>query len=74
MILNEHGKINDDIWNEMPQHYPGAVLYHYIVMPNHFHGVVEIELMMMSVGRRFIASMMTTIFKTNAFRLMNGTR
>ncbi|MDR1737321.1 MAG: hypothetical protein LBR66_00665 [Candidatus Symbiothrix sp.] len=42
MILNEYGQIIDNIWNEMPQHYPFAVLHNYIVMPNHFHGIVEI--------------------------------
>jgi REP element-mobilizing transposase RayT len=42
MILNEYGQIIDDIWNKMPQHYPFAVLHNYVVMPNHFHGIVEI--------------------------------
>jgi REP element-mobilizing transposase RayT len=42
MILNEYGQIINDIWNEMPQHYPFAVLHNYVVMPNHFHGIVEI--------------------------------
>jgi REP element-mobilizing transposase RayT len=42
IILNEYGQIINNIWNEMPQHYPFAVLHNYVVMPNHFHGIVEI--------------------------------
>ncbi len=42
MILNEPGKIADKYWNEIPDHFPDAILYEYVVMPNHIHGIIEL--------------------------------
>ena len=42
MILNDAGKIADECWLEIPNHFPNAVLHEYIVMPNHVHGIVEL--------------------------------
>jgi REP element-mobilizing transposase RayT len=40
--LNEYGKMIEECWKNIPVHYPIAVLHHHIVMPNHFHGIIEI--------------------------------
>lgn len=42
MILNEYGKIVDLIWNKLPERYP-IEIDGYVVMPNHFHGIVNIK-------------------------------
>lgn len=42
MFLNEIGKIANECWLGIPQHYPNAVLHEHIVMPNHFHGIIEL--------------------------------
>ncbi|MCC6720947.1 MAG: hypothetical protein IT243_02005 [Bacteroidia bacterium] len=42
MILNDAGKIANDCWFEIPQHFPNAVLHEHIVMPNHVHGIIEL--------------------------------
>ena len=42
MILNDAGKIADQCWLAIPQHFPDVVLHEYIVMPNHVHGIIEI--------------------------------
>jgi REP element-mobilizing transposase RayT len=42
MVLNAAGVMVDAVWRDMPDHYSGVVLGEHIVMPNHFHGVVEI--------------------------------
>jgi len=42
MILNDAGKIANECWLEIPNHFPNAVLYEHIVMPNHVHGIVEL--------------------------------
>lgn len=42
MILNETGKIANDCWLAIPEHFPHAVLHEYIIMPNHVHGIVEL--------------------------------
>ena len=42
IVLNEYGKIAEQCWNDMPNHYHNIVLDAYIVMPNHFHGIIFI--------------------------------
>ena len=42
MKLNDAGKIADECWIEIPNHFPNAVLHEYVVMPNHVHGVIEL--------------------------------
>ncbi|MFH1441942.1 MAG: hypothetical protein ABIH18_07895 [Candidatus Omnitrophota bacterium] len=36
---NEYG----NIWEEIPGHYPYAVLDEYVIMPNHIHGIIYIN-------------------------------
>ena len=42
MILNNAGKIAQNCWSEIPDHYPNIVLHEYTIMPNHVHGIIEI--------------------------------
>ncbi len=42
LILTEFGKILDDVWNNLPKYY-NVELDYYIVMPDHFHGIVIID-------------------------------
>ncbi|MFH0776171.1 MAG: transposase [Patescibacteria group bacterium] len=43
MILNEFGKITEKCWRDLPNHYSNCVLDEFVVMPNHFHGIIWIE-------------------------------
>jgi len=43
MILNDAGKIADECWLEIPEHFPNIVLHEHIVMPNHVHGIIELK-------------------------------
>lgn len=43
MILNEHGKIADRQWYWLAEQYPYVVLHEFIIMPNHIHGIIEIN-------------------------------
>jgi hypothetical protein len=43
MHLNDAGRIVWDIWNSLPARYPQIALGAAVVMPNHFHGIVTIE-------------------------------
>jgi REP element-mobilizing transposase RayT len=40
MMLNEAGKIAEECWRAVPEHFPNAELGVYIVMPNHLHGII----------------------------------
>ena len=40
MELNDAGRMVERWWVEIPNKYPGVETGQYIVMPNHFHGIV----------------------------------
>jgi putative transposase len=42
MILNDAGKMADNEWVKIPERFTNVQLHEYIVMPNHFHAVMEI--------------------------------
>lgn len=41
MILNNVGKIAQQCWLEIPQHFTNVILHEFVIMPNHLHGIVE---------------------------------
>lgn len=43
MKLNDAGKIANQCWLNIPNHFPDVVLHEYVVMPNHIHGIIEIN-------------------------------
>lgn len=43
MVLNDAGKIANDCWIEIPNHFPNSELHEHIVMPNHIHGIIELK-------------------------------
>ncbi|MCL1966680.1 MAG: hypothetical protein FWF67_02225 [Fibromonadales bacterium] len=43
MLLNDPGKMVQQIWNEMPEHYSGIEMGEFIVMPDHIHGIIKIN-------------------------------
>jgi len=43
VILNELGRIADQYWRGIPQHFPFVELAEYVVMPNHVHGIININ-------------------------------
>ena len=43
MALSGIGKIADKFWLEIPDHFPFVKLDYYVVMPNHVHGILQID-------------------------------
>ena len=43
MVLNEYGKIANECWLAIPEHFPNVELGAYIIMPNHVHGIIVIR-------------------------------
>ena len=43
MILNQFGEAVKTVWQELPLHYPEVKNDIFIIMPNHFHGIVSIR-------------------------------
>jgi REP element-mobilizing transposase RayT len=42
MTLTDSGKMIHDEWNKLPERFPNILLHEYVVMPNHFHAIIEI--------------------------------
>ncbi|MEW6194030.1 MAG: transposase [Bacteroidota bacterium] len=40
MVTNELGKIADKCWKEIPNHFANTELDYFVIMPNHLHGIV----------------------------------
>jgi REP element-mobilizing transposase RayT len=43
MQLNDYGRIADECWRAIPEHFPHVELGAYVVMPNHVHGIIVIH-------------------------------
>jgi REP element-mobilizing transposase RayT len=43
MILNNAGRFANKCWLEIPEHFPHVALDEFIVMPNHIHGIINID-------------------------------
>ena len=43
MFLSNIGEKVKDCWQEIPNHFPQIVLHEYVIMPNHVHGIIEIN-------------------------------
>jgi REP element-mobilizing transposase RayT len=43
MILNEYGIIAEHQWYWMADQYPYVILHEFIVMPDHIHGIIQIN-------------------------------
>lgn len=43
MQLSEIGKIAQQFWHEIPDHFPFIILDAFVIMPNHVHGIIIIN-------------------------------
>ncbi|MCL4548324.1 MAG: transposase [Bacteroidetes bacterium] len=53
--LNTIGKIIDETWKEIPLHYQNAELDYYVIMPNHFHGILILNELKHRTGEACLA-------------------
>jgi putative transposase len=64
MIYNDCGKIANECWLQIPDHFRNVVLHEHIIMPNHVHGIIELKhadakrnLIADNVGTRHVVSL-----------------
>jgi len=43
MILSDIGMIAEKYWQEIPNHFNNIILDEFIIMPNHVHGILQIQ-------------------------------
>lgn len=67
MSLNEFGKIVDECWHEIPDHFPHVELDEFVIMPNHAHGIIIIVGEQCSVGARRAVPLHTNIRQREQF-------
>jgi len=50
IILNENGRIVEQCWFDLPNHYSNLILDAFVVMPNHIHGIMIIDNSIVETG------------------------
>jgi len=73
MRLSQIGKIADDCWKEIPQHFPIVRLDTFVIMPNHLHGIINIKnagapITKTSVGVEYIQPLPARSKKRNRYQ------
>lgn len=43
MVLNNVGKLAEEVWLALPKHFPNVELGEWVIMPNHIHGIISIK-------------------------------
>jgi putative transposase len=43
MVVNRYGEIVNDLWYRLEKQYPYVTLHEFVVMPNHIHGIIQIN-------------------------------
>jgi putative transposase len=56
IILNEYGEIAEKQWHWLAVQYPYVVLHAFVVMPNHIHGIIEINRNIVGTGRDIVGT------------------
>lgn len=42
MVLNDYGRVADEFWRAIPEHFHNVELGAFVIMPNHIHGIIVI--------------------------------
>ena len=50
MVGNKFADVVRECWLDLPNHYPNCVLHAFMVMPNHIHGIIQIDNDKLTVG------------------------
>lgn len=67
MVLNDAGQVAAKCWQQIPVHFPIAILHEYVIMPDHIHGIIELETVS-PVGVQNIESLRATTITENKFQ------
>ncbi len=43
MVLNWCGGVVNEYWFEIPKYFPFVKLHEFVIMPNHIHGIIQID-------------------------------
>ena len=66
MVLNDAGKMAENIWKRTPERYKNVQLDQFVIMPNHMHGIVVIQEVVQTPGLRPSLSQIVGSYKNVA--------
>ncbi len=66
MILNDAGQMVENEWLKLPGRFKNIALHEYIIMPNHFHAILEI------VGAPLVVAPNNTVVPNDEYRQPQG--
>ena len=67
MILNNPGKIAENLFLKIPNHFSSAFLDEFVIMSNHIHGIIEIN-----VGNAYMRSLQSDRSKMLLSKVIHG--
>ena len=77
MVLSEYGKIVEQCWFNLPNHYDNIELDAYVIMPDHFHGIIFIRAiheLPQQQRRKMLLPKIIGRFKMNSAKQINQIR
>lgn len=73
MHCSEEGSVISSLWEKIPEYYPNVVLDYYVVMPNHFHGILMISNVVAGSSRHdFVESTVKEIYTEKLYDLSDS--
>ena len=57
IVLNDAGVMVENEWLKVSQHFPNVKLHSYVIMPNHFHAIIEIFDGVANVGATLVVAL-----------------
>ena len=70
--MNDSGKMVETEWLKLPEHFPNIELYEFVVMPNHFHGILQI--VDVSLAVKTIGDMMDAFKSITTVEYIHGVK
>jgi REP element-mobilizing transposase RayT len=75
MVLNDAGKMVDDLYQDSISQFSGVASAKHIIMPNHFHGIIAIDRADMESAPTESLSVIIQTFKRNTtIKYINGVK
>lgn len=72
MILNDSGKMIETEWLKLTERFPNIELHEFVVMPNHFHGILQI--VDVSAAGKTIGDMMDAFKSITTVEYIHGVK
>ncbi len=73
VLLNPYGKILEATWHDLPNHNRNVILDAFVIMPDHFHGIILITMPVVPMKRHPLSEIIRQL-KTFSARRINESK